>query len=293
MNEILQHISISPEQDTKQMDVASFRLLQLSSTSSHFTQSHYLLHELNVGGICVCLQGSSRVTFNQRQCHIQKGDLCVFFPYMIMQVDERSDDFEAYCIVSEMDITREVQVPSATSLFLYIKDNPCISIEERTFERMLKYCRMFREFEQNGHPYREQITRHMAMMLYYEIFDIYQHGKPLAMSAQTRQETMFRQFLVLVSQHYANEREIGFYANQLCVTPKYLSSVVHGVSGNSAAWWINHTVILHAKHLLKANHHLTIQQISDKLNFPNPSFFGQYFKRRVGMTPKEFRRKAH
>ena len=64
------------------------------------------------------------------------------------------------------------------------------------------------------------------MMLYYEIFHIYQHGKPLAMSAQTRQESMFREFLFLVSQHYVREREIGYYADQMCVTPKYLSSVV-------------------------------------------------------------------
>ena len=181
-----------------------------------------------------------------------------------------------------------MQVPSATSLFLYIKDHPCISLDDTTFRRMLKYCRMFSEFERNGHPYRDQITLHMSMMLYYEIFHIYQHSKPLAMSAQTRQESMFREFLFLVSQHYVREREIGYYADQICVTPKYLSSVVRTVSGNSAAWWINHTVIMHAKNLLKTNHQLTIQQISDKLNFPNPSFFGQYFKRRVGMTP--FRR---
>ena len=212
---------------------------------------------------------------------------------MLMQLDDHSDDFEAYCIVPEIDVTREVQVPSATSLFLYIKDHPCISLDDTTFRRMLKYCRMFSEFERNGHPYRDQITLHMSMMLYYEIFHIYQHGKPLAMSAQTRQESMFREFLFLVSQHYVREREIGYYADQICVTPKYLSSVVRTVSGNSAAWWINHTVIMHAKNLLKTNHQLTIQQISDKLNFPNPSFFGQYFKRRVGMTPKEFRRKAY
>ena len=292
MDELHQQTSGSSRQDSEPMDTPSFRLLHLDDSSSEFTESDYLPHELNIGGICVCLQGKSRVTFNHHRCNIKKGDLCVFFPHMLMQIDNQSDDFEAYCIISELDITREVQVPSTTSLFLYIKDNPCISLDDATFRRMLKYCKMFSEFERNGHPYREQIVHHMSMMIYYEIFDIYQHGKPLAMSAQTRQETVFRQFLFLVSQHYVCEREIGYYASQLCVTPKYLSSVVRSVSGNSAAWWINHTVILHAKNLLKTNHQLTIQQISDKLNFPNPSFFGQYFKRRVGMTPKEFRREA-
>ena len=293
MEEILQQIPVTPQQDSERPNSASFRLLHLTSSSMEFTESDYLPHELNTGGFCICLRGKSRVTLNQHRCYIQKGDLCVFFPRMLMQLDDHSDDFEAYCIVSEIDVTREVQVPSATSLFLYIKDHPCISLDDTTFRRMLKYCRMFSEFERNGHPYRDQITLHMSMMLYYEIFHIYQHGKPLAMSAQTRQESMFREFLFLVSQHYVREREIGYYADQICVTPKYLSSVVRTVSGNSAAWWINHTVIMHAKNLLKTNHQLTIQQISDKLNFPNPSFFGQYFKRCVGMTPKEFRRKAY
>lgn len=293
MNDPTRQLPVAPPHDCEPAPNAPFRLLHLDRRTTEFTESDYLPRELNVGGICVCLQGNSRVTFNQHRCRIQKGDMCVFFPHMLLQLDNQSDDFEAYCIVSEIDITREVQVPSATSLFLYIKDNPCISLDDATLRRMLGYCRMFSEFERNGHPYRAQIARHLSMMIYYEIFDIYRHSKPLSMSAPTRQETMFRKFLFLVSQHYTRQREIGYYAGQLCVTPKYLSSVVRSVSGNSAAWWINHTVILHAKNLLQTDRQLTVQQISDKLSFPNPSFFGQYFKRHVGMTPKEFRHTAY
>lgn len=292
MNDLTRQLPAAPQSDSEPAESTPFRLLHLDRRTTEFTESDYLPYELKVGGICVCLQGSCHATFNQHRCSIRQGDMCVFFPHMLLQLDNQSDDFEAYCIVSEIDVTREVQVPSATSLFLYIKDNPCISLDEATLRRMLEYCRMFSEFERNGHPYRAQIARHLSMMIYYEIFDIYRHSKPVSMSAQTRQETMFRQFLLLVSEHYVREREIGYYAGRLCVTPKYLSSVVRGVSGNSAAWWINHTVILHAKNLLQTNRQLTIQQISDRLNFPNPSFFGQYFKRRVGMTPKEFRRTA-
>ena len=269
-----------------------FLLLHINSSSIEFSEADLAPHELVSGGICICLQGKSLFTFNQKRCYLQKGDLCVFFPHMLLQIDSKSEDFEAYCIISNIDLTSEIQVPSSASLFLYIKDHPCISLDDETFRRMTEYCRLLSEFEQNGHPYREQVARHLMMLMYYEIFDIYQHGNPLVMSAQTRQETMFRQFINLVAQNYVNQREIGFYADQLCVTPKYLSSVVRSVSGKSAAWWINHTVILHAKNLLKSNLQLTIQQISDKLNFPNPSFFGQYFKRRVGMTPKEFRRET-
>ncbi len=63
-----------------------------------FTESDYLPHELNTGGFCICLRGKSRVTLNQHRCYIQKGDLCVFFPRMLMQLDDHSDDFEAYYV---------------------------------------------------------------------------------------------------------------------------------------------------------------------------------------------------
>lgn len=71
-------------------------------------------------------------------------------------------------------------------------------------------------------------------------------------------------------------------------TPKYLSSIIKQASGESATEWIIHTVIRNAQALLE-NSQLTVQQVADYLNFPTPSFFGQYFKKHVGMTPKEYR----
>lgn len=80
-----------------------------------------------------------------------------------------------------------------------------------------------------------------------------------------------------------------YYADKLCITPKYLTIITRQISGRNATSWITHTAILNAKSLLTGTR-LTVQQISNKLNFPNPSFFGQYFLRHTGMTPKEFRR---
>ena len=111
------------------------------------------------------------------------------------------------------------------------------------------------------------------------------------MSAQTRQESMFREFLFLVSQHYVREREIGYYADQICVTPKYLSSVVKEVSGKTAAKWIDESVILEAKSLLKYSG-MSIQEIAYHLNFSTQSFFGKYFKQHTGTSPSRYKRKG-
>ncbi len=81
-----------------------------------------------------------------------------------------------------------------------------------------------------------------------------------------------------------------FYAEQLFLTPKHLSRVIKEVSGRSAGEWIDEQVILEAKARLK-NLSLTVQEISDQLGFPNQSFFGKYFKRHVGLSPSDYRKK--
>lgn len=83
---------------------------------------------------------------------------------------------------------------------------------------------------------------------------------------------------------------MGFYADQLHITPKYLSSVIKEVSGRSAVEWIDRYVILEAKALLRYSG-LSIQEIAYELNFSTQSFFGKYFKHHTGMSPSEYKSK--
>jgi AraC-like DNA-binding protein len=95
-------------------------------------------------------------------------------------------------------------------------------------------------------------------------------------------------FVNLVSEYFAQYRNVGFYADKLCMTPKYLSRVVREVTGRSAPEWIDSYVILEAKNLLKYSG-LPIKEVVFKLNFPNQSVFYKFFKARTGMTPSEYR----
>lgn len=94
--------------------------------------------------------------------------------------------------------------------------------------------------------------------------------------------------MLCLLKHYREERAVSFYANKLCISAKYLSAVIKDIRAKSVLALINEAVILDAKAQLK-NSNLTIMQISDSLNFANPSFFTKYFKRHTGMTPKEYR----
>ncbi|MDE6632733.1 MAG: helix-turn-helix domain-containing protein [Muribaculaceae bacterium] len=95
-------------------------------------------------------------------------------------------------------------------------------------------------------------------------------------------------FIKLVKAKFKTERFLEYYAEELGVTTKHLSRTVKAQTGYSAASWIERFLILEAKILLKSTN-LTIQQISDNLNFPTQSFFGKYFKKNVGLSPKLYR----
>lgn len=95
-------------------------------------------------------------------------------------------------------------------------------------------------------------------------------------------------FLYLVQQHCREEREVAWYADKLCVTPKYLSAICQKMTGKSGSYWIEYYT-LHEILLLLNNPDLTLTEVTDRMNFPAPPMLTRYFKRVMGITPSEFR----
>jgi AraC-like DNA-binding protein len=104
----------------------------------------------------------------------------------------------------------------------------------------------------------------------------------------TYQQELCERFITLVSENYKEKREIGYYADKLCVSNKYLSSLLKQETGLTALQWIERYVVLYAKSCLSSTS-MTVQQISDELFFPSQSVFGKYFKRVEGISPKQYR----
>jgi len=131
-----------------------------------------------------------------------------------------------------------------------------------------------------------EIVKHLIQAFFYG--SSYQFHKIIDIDKKSKQEVVVEKFLNLAQANYKKQRELEFYADKLCLSTKHLSKVVKENSGTSANDWIDNYVILEAKALLNSTN-MTIQQISDEMNFPSQSFFGKYFKRRVGVSPKEYR----
>ena len=108
--------------------------------------------------------------------------------------------------------------------------------------------------------------------------------------SQTRQAAYVQEFMRLLQAHHHRHRSIAFYAERLCISPKYLSHLVKEATGNSASEWIAHLVVEEAKNMLRYSHK-NIQQVAYALNFSTQSSFGKYFKHVTGMSPTEYQKK--
>lgn len=244
----------------------------------------------DICGIAFCVEGKAEIAINGRRFHIKRGDMCAIFPNTIMQALDRSSDFECKVLVVDSSIKRAIDISSAMKIFLYVHDHPCASPTAEEGEALRSYIQSLHLLnKRHDNFYREEIAERLIIAFAYEVAAIYQRGSAIEKEEHTRQEYIFYEFMELLTENYTTERKVEFYADKLCITPKYFSSIVKSVSGKSAADWITDMVIHNAIALLTGTRQ-TIQQISNALNFPNPSFFSQYFKRATGKTPKEYRR---
>ena len=105
----------------------------------------------------------------------------------------------------------------------------------------------------------------------------------------SRQENLTHAFFDLMLCSYTSERKVFFYADKLCVTPKYLSAAVKGVTGHTVQEWINEVVVIEAKRTLRTSD-FSVQQISELLHFQTPSSFVRFFRQHTGFTPSVYRR---
>jgi AraC-like DNA-binding protein len=238
----------------------------------------------------ICLKGTVSGSIDLQPYTFNGPNLIVAFPGQILQQESFSSDFKGLIIIMSKKFISDlrINIKEALSLNLSLRQKPWIPLEGRGLESLIHYYSIMKETIQlSENPYRMEIARHLTVAFFFGAGFYFHLFKDSA--DKSKQEIIVEKFLDLTQMHYREEREVNFYAKLLLITPKHLSKVVRESSGKSANDWINDYVILEAKALLKSTN-MTIQQISDELNFPSQSFFGKYFKRCTGMSPREYKK---
>ena len=209
--------------------------------------------------------------------------------------EENLENYHLICILTSREFMHNIRFDFSKSFqdSIRILRTPVISLNENQLDIAEDYLHLARKIVHSSLNTRKEVIGALISSLAYTIADVWQgnlaQAKPEPGSTNERLSALFDRFIALVSEHCTAERNVGFYAEKLCLTPKYLSKLIRQASGRSAPDWIDSFVILEAKNLLKYSN-ISIKEIVFRLHFPNQSVFYKFFKTHAGMTPSEYRK---
>lgn len=172
-------------------------------------------------------------------------------------------------------------------------NNPCIQLEEEDLCLADDYFHLARKIITSSRENKRDMVGSLLTSFTYFTIGVWTRklssGPERENKSSARVNQIFERFIALVTEYHASERGMAFYADKLCLTPKYLSKLVKQATGRSAPDWIDSFVILEAKNMLKYSDK-TIKEIVFALHFPNQSVFYKFFKAHTGQTPSEYRK---
>ena len=218
------------------------------------------------------------------------GDLVIWQMTTDVSNVRYSADFDAdFVLISNpfLNLYNPEQV-WATKGYVYIKSHPVFHLENDEWDVIEA------DFEQFRHRINSRFTLffddkvgRVFQLLLMDMWGIYSREME-NMDTDETSARIFMKFLYLLQQHCRQEREVAWYADKLCVTPKYLSAICQKMTGKSGSYWIEYYT-LHEILLLLNNPDLTLTDVTDRMHFPAPPMLTRYFKRVTGITPSEYR----
>ncbi len=250
----------------------------------HDSASPYLLDDYRVGYI---KQGTLRSIINLQEHTLTAGHAVFVTPGTIVEPISVSDDF----LIVGMGISNDLfHIAHSSHLPILFGGKQKIGILAVTPSEEILLDHLFRMLcelvvSQNCVT---DASYHMIATITSYYNTLFDRQTKSAMTAHSTAYDIFERFIQLVNLHCREQRNLSFYADHLCLTERYLGTVVRQTSGITAKAWIDKAVTTAAKVMLRHGN-LQIAEIAYKLHFANPSFFCKYFKRLTGFSPQEYR----
>ena len=241
--------------------------------------------------VCIILKkGYLRGRCNLMDIDAVAPCMSILLPNQILEFTESSDDLEGMVVMMSARFTERLNIKVDFDLMQAFQSQRVIPLNEEALATMLQFCEMVKRLSQfPDHPFLMETAVNLPRAFFFGAGYFF-HQRPEAV-AHSRGEQLVDRFLKLVQMHCRQERQLDFYAQELCISSKYLAATVKTVTSKTAGDWIEDYVMLEAKAML-TNTDMTISQISDHLHFPDTSTFGKYFRRHTELSPKEFKKQS-
>ena len=240
-------------------------------------------------------KGAIDIEINMQR-HVMAKDSMVVIPHVaIIRFHCTEGESDIVVLAFSTDFLHLININfTAISIPTFVDHSPAQQLEPHEYDLIMRYFDIL-GINANA-KVNEQVevniaTSIVAAMVYQMVSFYYKHIGEVSSSKGQRscRNAYVHDFMKLAHVHFSRERSVGFYADKLCISPKYLSLLVKEVTGKSAARWIDELVLMEAKNLLRFSGK-NVQQVAYALNFSNQSSFGKYFKHMTGQSPTEYQK---
>ena len=247
--------------------------------------SLYLTHLL-------CLGGTATINFNDKEFAIERGGCCIIRATQLIEGWKASEDFRCKIVYADPQFIEKATPRSNYGIrgSLSLFNTPVFHLNEEEFERCKgDYERIEARLANPDHRFYEEVKLNSMQTLILDFFDFHARLNDKEDDIQTPSAQLMWRFIGMLERgDYRQNREVSYYASELCVAPKYLSEICEQVSGESANYWINRFTILDISRLLR-DKQLGFVEIADLFNFSSASYFTRYVQRYLGESPSEYR----
>ena len=245
-------------------------------------------------GVIICHRGSFQFSLNQKVCSAKAGESLFIPEEGAFQVLQESEDMEVQILIYQIEPIRDIMGNAVVTMYMYSRITPdepsCVwtTGEEEEITKYMSLLDSAVEVEEN--PFKLYEQKLLLLALTYRICSMY--NRKLVNDGEEaggRKNEVFIRLIQLIEKYYMQERGVEFYADKLCLSPKYLSAVSKSICGYTVQELVFKAIIRKSISLLK-NTQQDIQEIANAFGFPNASYFGTFFKKQVGVSPQQYRK---
>ena len=255
--------------------------------------------ELSLDGhglIVICTEGIAQFDYDGQQIRLHKDDLFLYMSHSVVTNFMSSSDFNCRQIWFSRGELWNINKYGEVSLsdLPYLKRHPIMHLTDDDVKLLDDYFQLLcRRMRDSSPVLYSNIVRSLVSTMMLEILSMMRRQEPEnTVTTDVHRRRLANEFMRLVEQSDGRIRKVDDFANQLNITPKYLSTLLKETMNRRPSEMIHFYTLKAIEHRLRYTD-MTMQEIANDLNFANASFFGKYFKEHTGMTPLDFRKKYH
>lgn len=243
--------------------------------------------------VVLCTNGSAQFkTLETAEQEIVKNDIALCHPNQFYEHIRTSLDFKCQGVLFATDYFEQLICDRYYSRRA-IEEHPIIHLAPEEADELLHDFE-YVKFKMNSKcigKHRNDMMDNLFLALINSSADVLMRhiGEDAVATQYTSGANLTNKFISLVDSETPQKREVKAYADMLCVTPKYLSSVCRRETGMTARELICQKVQKKIRRML-TDPDMTVKQVAEMCGFDNLSFFGKYVKRELGVSPRGVRR---